>query len=178
MNFVIIGTTGVGKSMIGITLAQKYKLNVIDSDYIFQEQYGSITSYGNKNSWNKYFRKQSEIIENIFSNIDQHINNIIVLPASSLMHHRYPDICISNLSIVSGSIIILISPTYDIKSGYSICSERISNRGYELDFEDEKKKYLYQSLFYRSICDIMFINNSSIDEIAYKIHEYINSLLR
>lgn len=63
----IIGFMGAGKTTIGKLIAEKLKYEIIDTDLIFESQFGTINNYLNKNPESQFRIIESEILTQIKS---------------------------------------------------------------------------------------------------------------
>lgn len=175
--FALIGSGGVGKSVIARTLHRGLALDLVDVDDLFRSRYGDIETYGKTKGWREFFAKEAELVADaLVAARTLPYPLLIVVPASALYHSDYTDISNKTLRLArTHAIWVCVLAHLDHAKGAELSVERQLQRGYSLSPRHKRQQYLEQSRFYQSIADHVIVNDQSVEQAASKLRAIIET---
>ena len=178
MIIFIIGPGGVGKTTSGEILAKLLSYKFIDLDQKFCEQIENIGTYINNEGYKKYCYKNSELFYKILKNIKDNV--VYVLSSGFLVHENLDDLVIKHKHTLKESgISILLLPSNSIKECCKIIVDRQLSRGFGLNKEKEKEKFISRFPKYLKLGDIQIFSYDKPELIAERIEkELVNKKIK
>lgn len=161
----IIGPGGVGKTTSGSILSKKLNIPFIDLDQEFMEKIANIGKYINDYSYKQYCIKNSELFYSILENCNE--PSIIVLSSGFLVYENIKDLITKHKETLKEcGVSVCLLPSESLNESVNIVVNRQLVRGFGLEEESEKKKFMDRYHKYNNAGDIQIYSTSSPEDIA------------
>lgn len=167
MIIFIIGPGGVGKSTSGKILAEKLKFNLIDLDLVFCEQIKIVGTYIQDKGYKSYCEENSKLFYQLLENIN--CDTVFILSSGFLIHEGLAEK--HHETLKERGISILLLPSNSIEESANIVVERQLQRGFGLQKESERQKFIDRYPKYLGKGDITIFSTDNPQEIANHMKE-------
>lgn len=176
MIIYIIGPGGVGKSTSGTILAKILEYNFIDLDTEFMKQVNHIGKHIKSYGYEDYCIKNSELFFKLSDAINS--DTVFVLSSGFLVHEGLPDLGNKHQKKIKDTgISILLLPSKDIQESTEIVVSRQLNRGFGLQEDKERTKFISRYSEYQKYGDIKIYSKETPDEIAQLMKSRLEQFL-
>lgn len=159
-NIVLIGMPGCGKSTIGKILADKLNYKYIDSDCVIEEKSGkSIEELFNIGE--NHFRKiECEVIREVSCE-----KMAVISTGGGVIKNSV------NVQVLkeNGIVVFIDRPIENIASDINMSKRPLLKEGTARLYELYKERYE----LYKKNCDIKITNDTSVEDVAKRIEEFI-----
>ncbi|MEH6631729.1 MAG: shikimate kinase [Halopseudomonas aestusnigri] len=168
----LIGPGGVGKTTLGPIVANILRLSFIDLDQEFCRRLGNIGEYIRLYSYEKYITENSKLLSVLLTSQDDPA--VIALSSGFLATDVLPEIVAQNRKLVkqTGTSVLLLPSSEPNKAAQMICSRQIQ-RGFGLNSDTERTKYLSRVEAYQHLADHQIISTQNPEKIAQEIKQLI-----
>lgn len=170
MKIFLIGPGGVGKSTTGKILAQLLETSFIDLDQIFCDKIDLVGNFIDKNGYEKYCQKNSQLFFEIIKNQD---NFVMALSSGFLVHEECPDLAKIHQDAIKEGISVLLLPSRSLKISQEIIIPRQLQRSFGLKAPREKEKLEKRFYRYQQFGDLQIFSKQAPEKIAQKIFKNI-----
>jgi len=165
MRIFIIGPGGVGKSTSGKILTKKLGYELIDLDNEFMNRVEHIGTFIEKNGYEKYCYKNSELFYSLLENSD--INTVFVLSSGFLVHEGLETLTQKHAkTLQENGVSILLLPSKNKKEAVEIIVKRQLQRGFGLNEDNERRKFKERFTKYSQFGDIKIYSHKESEKIA------------
>jgi shikimate kinase len=166
----LIGPGGVGKSTVGIHLAHLLGWDLIDLDHSFIGEVGDIGAYIRAHGYEGYIEANSKLAHRLIPGTKE--RSIFVLSSGFLVTDVRHDIVERNRQLVSSAgHTVLILPSQDIAEACRIVVERQLRRGFGLNPDRERKKFLSRFHAYCELGQTQVFTQAAPECIAAAIRD-------
>lgn len=167
--FFMIGPGGVGKSTVGVLLAERLGYACIDLDDVFCARVGNIRHYIAHQGYESYVRQNAQLCRDIIAE-SQDSNTIIILSSGFLATDIRPDIIMANRRLVAdkGKSIRLLPSKHFTVAKQCIVTRQLT-RSYGLNREKEIEKISLRFKEYLEMGDYRIYSMASPEVIVNEI---------
>jgi len=177
MFIFVIGPWGVGKSTSGYFLAEALKYKFIDLDTEFTKNIWNITTYIRKKWYENYCIQNSNLFYKIIDKTKE--KSIFVLSSGFLVHENMDNLTEKHKkSIQKKWISILLLPSKSKKESTDIVIKRQLSRGFWLNEEKERLKFIKRFGIYKDLWDIKIFSYKEPKDIAKQMEEELRKILQ
>ena len=172
MRIFIIGPGGVGKTTSGAILAKKLNYQFIDLDHEFCNRIKSVGQYIQKFGYESYCYENSKLFYTLLSEL----SDDFVLPLSSgfLVHEDLGDLTKRHQQTLRDlGCSILLLPSTSIEESTRIVVTRQLLRGFGLNEQREKEKFMTRFIRYQEFGDIKVYSSNSPESVATEMKRMI-----
>jgi shikimate kinase len=172
MKIFIIGPGGVGKSTCGEILANLLCHNFIDLDLEFSRCIENISTYISNKGYKKYCLENSKLFYEILS---QHIENFVFsLSSGFLIHENMEKLILRHKQALKElGISVLLLPSESLDESTEIVVKRQLSRGFDLNEDREKAKFVQRFPIYKKLGDIKIFLHEKPEIIAEQMKKEI-----
>lgn len=169
----LIGPGGVGKSTVGMLLAQAMNYRFIDLDSEFCEQVLNIRQYIQRNGYERYVRENAALYSRLLTP-NPHEKRVVVLSSGFLSTDVCPEIVAGNRQLVRQcGYSILLLPSADIDIATRIVVARQLTRGFGLVREKEEMKFHQRFREYCALADCRVVSSEEPERVAELVREKV-----
>lgn len=165
MRIFLIGPGGVGKTTCGKILADSLGYEFIDLDAEFCRRIENIGDYIKSCGYEKYCLDNSKIFYEI---LGQHLENFVFALSSGFLVHENMEKLTSKhkQSLNDLGVSILILPSKSLDESLNIVIQRQLSRGFGLNEDREKEKFIQRFEIYKGLGDIKIFSSQDPHLIA------------
>jgi shikimate kinase len=173
--YLLVGPGGVGKSTIARLVADMVGGVFVDADTEFRKRFGEVGEYTAHYGRDAYYARQAEVVFELLS--EWRVRRelwLCALPASNLAHSGHAEITKRNRARIVGKYpIVCVLASEDPELGAEICIQRQQNREYAVDESRVRRLYLFQEKIYRSIADLVVVNDRDVQLAAAEVAAFV-----
>jgi len=172
MKIFVIGPGGVGKSSSGLILANTLDHTFIDLDKEFCKRIEDIGIYIRNKWYEKYCIENSKLFYDL---LNEKIEKFVFVVSSGFLVHKDMDELTAKhkKTIQEQGISILLLPSDSLEESTEIVIKRQLSRGFDLNEEREKEKFIQRFKIYREYGDIKIFSHDTPEIIAKQMKEKI-----
>ncbi len=172
MKIFLIGPGGVGKSTCGEILANLLGYNFIDLDVEFCKRVENVGSYINSYGYEKYCLENSKVFYDILSQPWE--NFVFALSSGFLIHENMDELTLKHKKTLKDIwISVLLLPSESLDESMEIVVKRQLSRGFSLQEDKEKTKFIQRFPKYIKMWDIKIFSKDNPELIAQKMKKEI-----
>ncbi len=173
MKIFLIGPGGVGKTAAGRIVAEKLGLKFVDLDTKFSEMVGNITDFINTYGYESYCYDNSKLFFKLLADLENE-NVIFVLSSGFLVHEGFDCLTAKHIeSVKNEGISVLFLPSENLDESMEIVVKRQMSRGFDLNENKERKKFVARFNKYREMGDVKVCSKGTPQEVAEAISKAI-----
>ena len=159
----LIGPGGVGKSTTGPLLAELLNRPFVDLDDVFCDEIENVGTYIRSKGYEAYVRANADLAQDLIRRRAEPM--VMALSSGSLVTNVLPEVIARTRAIVHETgISILLLPAGEDMAGIVVARQLA--RGFGLERESERQKFLDRAEAYRALADICVDSSRRPDEIA------------
>jgi len=170
MKVFIIGPGGVGKSTVGVVLAQRMSYDFIDLDQEFCDRVQNIGVFIKTKGYRQYCYQNSKLFYSILEEASK--NFVFALSSGFFVHEGLDELTKKHIKTVKdkGASVLLL-PSVSLERGREIVVARQLLRGFGLQKQREVEKYTNRFRVYKNLGDIKIFSNEEPERIAEQIKQ-------
>lgn len=176
MRIFLIGPGGVGKTTCGEILANLLGYSFIDLDVEFCKRFENVGNYISNYGYEKYCLDNSKLFYEILS---QPLENFVFsLSSGFLVHENMALLTLKHKQTLKDQgISVLLLPSEALGESEEIIVRRQLSRGFGLEENREKTKFVQRYPIYKELGDIKIFSQAKPEVIAEQMKKEITSYL-
>jgi shikimate kinase len=164
----LIGPGGVGKSTTGPPLAALLNRPFIDLDTVFCDEIENVGTYIKSNGYDAYARANADLAQRIIRKQAEPV--VMALSSGSLVTTGLADVIAQTRAIVRETgISVALLPGGSLDEAAAIVVARQLTRGFGLQPEPERQKFLERAAPYRELADFCVDSAQPPGKVAHAI---------
>ena len=170
----MIGPASVGKSTVGVLLAEKLGYEFVDIDKEFCKRVGLIPEVVKSEGYASYCEKNSKLTDLLIAENVQ--KTVFATPSGYLVHEESPQLVEKHIKVIGSGISVLLLPGPDPDAEVDTIVARQVSRWRDVEPDNERQRFLARFEKYKKHGDIKIFSKELSEVIVEEILNKIGGL--